>query len=129
MVKSVPAVEEAKSAVPVVVWPAGPSARTPVFVTLPPEYVRPEEKVVVATQVGSPLTSARVCPLVPVVVVLSAPAPFPYKSAPDWTAAQPVPPFATPRILSESVEPESGRKCEGVHRTGSVAHENTGERC
>ncbi len=65
-------------------------------VTLPLEYVRPDEKVVVAVQVGTPETSARTWPLVPAEVVATAPVPFPYKSAPDWSAAQPVPPFATP---------------------------------
>ena len=34
-------------------------------VTFPFEYVRPEEKVVVATQVGTPEESARTKPLVP----------------------------------------------------------------
>ena len=39
--------------------------RTPVFVTLPAEYERPEEKVVVATQPGTPLTEPRINPPVP----------------------------------------------------------------
>ena len=64
-VKSVPVVEEAMVTVPVCVCPAGPTARTPVFVTFPPEYARPEENVVVATHVGTPFTSASVKPFVP----------------------------------------------------------------
>ena len=40
-------------------------------VTFPAEYARPDEKVVVATQVGTPPTRARTCPLVPAEVVAS----------------------------------------------------------
>src|SRR6266403_3907762 len=72
-----------------------PSERTPVLVTLPFKYARPELKVVVATQVGTPPTSARVWPFVPADVVASAPEPLPYGMEPDWIAAQPVPPLAT----------------------------------
>jgi len=50
---------------PVKAEPVGPRERTPVFVTLPLEYERPEEKVVVATQPGTPLTEARTKPPVP----------------------------------------------------------------
>ena len=59
IVKSVPVVLVAKSAVPVVVCPAGPTASTPVFVTLPALYERPDENVVVATHDGTPLTQER----------------------------------------------------------------------
>ena len=50
---------------PVKAEPVGPRERTPVFVTLPAEYERPEEKVVVATQPGTPLTEPRTNPPVP----------------------------------------------------------------
>jgi hypothetical protein len=39
---------------------------TPVFVTLPPEYAKPDEKVVVATPVQPPLMNARTWPAEPV---------------------------------------------------------------
>jgi hypothetical protein len=57
------------------------SERRPVFVTLPFAYVRPPENVVVAVQVGTPFTSASVCPFVPADVVASAPVPFPRRIA------------------------------------------------
>src|SRR5450631_770385 len=70
--------------------------------------------VVVACQVGTPPTSASTCPLVPAVVVATAPEPFPRRSVFDWSAAQPVPPFvvattpvtllAVPPMLSVEVD-------------------------
>ncbi len=54
-----------------VMFPACPvpyvcaTERTPVFVTFPPEYWRPEEKVVVATQDGTPLAQESTWPPVP----------------------------------------------------------------
>ncbi len=50
---------------PVCVCPVGPIERTPVFVTFPPEYARPEEKVVVATHDGTPLAQESIWPPVP----------------------------------------------------------------
>ena len=66
-------------------------------VTLPPEYVSPDEKVVVATQLGTPETSASTCPLVPCDVVAKRDDPFPRRSVFACIDAQPVPPFETGR--------------------------------
>ena len=52
---------------------------------------------VVAVQAGTPFTSARTFPAVPAEVVARAEEPLPYGMAPDWMAAQPVPPFETGR--------------------------------
>src|SRR3989338_8223549 len=80
---------------PVNAEPVGPRERTPVFVTLPPEDERPEEKVVVATHAGMPPDHARTCPPVPCVVVERALVPAPYGMAPVWILPQPVPPLPT----------------------------------
>jgi len=64
-------------------------------VTLPAEYVSPDEKVVVATHVGTPPTSASTCPFVPADVVEIAPLPLPNSSVFDWMLDQPVPPDVT----------------------------------
>jgi hypothetical protein len=81
--KSVPEVEVAKVIAPVCAEPyVCATESTPVFVTFPAEYVRPEENVVVATHDGIPLLHASICPAVPWVVVATAPVPFPYGMAP-----------------------------------------------
>ena len=67
-------------------------------VTLPPEYVSPEEKVVVACHEGTPETSASTCPSVPAVVVAIADVPLPNSMVLATIAACPVPPLLTPRI-------------------------------
>ncbi len=107
---------------PVCVCPVGPIESTPVFVTFPAEYERPEEKVVVATQDGTPFAHERIWPPVPCEVVARLPVPLPYKRAPDWTAAQPVPPFGTvsafvrERVFAVSVVPLNVRFAESVRR-------------
>ena len=55
-------------------------------VTLPAEYVRPDENVVVATHVGTPDTSASTWPFVPADVVDIAPVPLPRSREFDWNA-------------------------------------------
>ena len=67
-------------------------------VTEPFAYVSPPENVVVAVHVGTPFARARTWPLVPAVVVASAPAPFPRTMLFAWMSPQPVPPFVTPSI-------------------------------
>ena len=57
--------EVAMTRAPVRAEPVGPRERTPVFVTLPAEYESPLEKVVVATQPGTPFTEPRTNPPVP----------------------------------------------------------------
>ena len=52
--------EVARMTAPVKACPVAPTERTPVFVTFPAEYVRPDEKVVVATHAGTPETSERI---------------------------------------------------------------------
>ncbi len=89
MLKSVPLVEVAKRAVPVVVCPAGPSARTPVLVidgateptTVKEVQETPEEQVAedVATEVRAPV-------------------PFPYTSWEEVKDCAPVPPLDTPSV-------------------------------
>src|SRR6185503_3664267 len=64
----------------------------PLLTSRNPEIV---ESVVVATHAGMPFTSAKTWPFAPAVVVASAPDPFPYVTAPEATAAHPVPPFPT----------------------------------
>jgi hypothetical protein len=59
--------------------------------------------VVVATHVGTPFKNASIWPALPCVVVAKLPDPFPYKSDPACTAAQPVPPFATCKMPVTSV--------------------------
>jgi hypothetical protein len=59
--------------------------------------VSPDEKVVVATQLGTPETSASTCPLVPCDVVAKRDDPFPRRSVFACIDAQPVPPFETGR--------------------------------
>lgn len=76
MVKSEPVVEVAKVAVPLVVWLSGPTARTPVLESEPPESWRP----------------------VPIVVVARAFVPLPVRSVFAAIFDQPVPPFDTPRM-------------------------------
>ena len=97
--KSVPVVEVARVSAPVCAVPKDCwSERTPVLVTLPFAYVRPEEKVVEATQVGVVPFNARTKPEVPAVVVATAPVPLPYGMLPACSAAQPVPPLDTATI-------------------------------
>ena len=60
-----------------------------------PLYESPVPAVVVATQLGSPLTRARVKPLVPADVVESCPVPLPRRMEFDCIFVQPVPPFGT----------------------------------
>ena len=64
-------------------------------VTLPAEYVSPDEKVVVATHVGTPPTSASTCPFVPADVVEIAPLPLPNSSVFATNEVWPVPPLET----------------------------------
>jgi hypothetical protein len=64
-------------------------------VTLPPEYVRPPEKVVVEVHVGTPPTRASTCPFVPALVVAILEVPLPKRTVFACRFAQPVPPFAT----------------------------------
>ena len=78
--------------------------RTPVLVTLPAEYKRPDEKVVVATHEGTPETSERICPFVPCVVVETAPVPLPRRSVFAWRFPQPVPPRTTPNVPEVRIE-------------------------
>jgi hypothetical protein len=66
-------------------------------VTLPLVYVRPEENVVDATQLGTPFSRARTLPAVPADVVEIALVPLPYISEPDCMFDHPVPPFRTLR--------------------------------
>lgn len=77
------------------------------MVTLPLAYERPLEKVVVATKVGTPLTSASTWPFVPAEVVARAPDPFPRRMVFAWMFDCPVPPFETPRIPEMSVVRET----------------------
>jgi hypothetical protein len=74
---------------------------TPVLVTLPAEYERPEEKVVVATHEGMPETSESTWPFVPEEVVESLDVPLPTKSALACTFPHPVPPTLTPMVDEE----------------------------
>ena len=55
---------------------------TPVFVTFPFEYERPPENVVVATQVGTPLTEASTRPPAPIPSFESVFAPEAYNISP-----------------------------------------------
>lgn len=80
--------------------------RSPVLVTLPFRYVRPEEKVVEAVQVGMPFRRARTLPAVPADVVERAPLPLPYMRDPDWMLDQPVPPLLTLRVPPSVRTPE-----------------------
>ena len=91
-------VEVAITAAPVMLCPAGPIERTPVFVTFPPEYERPEEKVVVEVHAGIPFRRARTYPPVPDEVVARALEPLPYRMVPDWMVGQPVPPLDTASV-------------------------------
>src|SRR5665213_1733884 len=75
------------------------SERSPVLVTLPFAYARPEEKVVEAVQVGMPLRSASTWPAVPADVVASADEPLPKRSEPAAILLQPVPPWATSMVV------------------------------
>ena len=70
---------------------------TPVFVTFPPAYARPPEKVVLAVHVGMPLSSASTWPAVPALVVARA-EPLPYMREPAVKLVQPVPPPATESV-------------------------------
>ena len=68
------------------VAPSSPSnvpVHAPVLsrVTLPFAYIRPEENVVVAVQVGTPFKYERTYPAVPAVVVARFPDPLPYSRA------------------------------------------------
>ena len=82
-----------------------------------PEMV---ESVVVATHEGTPETRASTWPLLPAVVVASAPVPLPRTTAPEATFPHPVPPFAVPRIpLMSDV-----RLMRAVATTPAVAFKN-----
>jgi hypothetical protein len=63
-----------------------------------PVYVSPVPAVVVATHVGTPETSASVCPFVPADVVARRVVPFPKSTVLAWRLAHPVPPLAMARI-------------------------------
>jgi hypothetical protein len=71
----------------------------------------------VATQVGTPETSARTWPFVPCEVVATAPEPFPKRSVFAWSDAQPVPPFAVGRMPETS----AARLMSDVETTPAVA--------
>ena len=71
----------------------------------PAEYVSGDAKVVVEVQVGIPERSASTCPAVPAVVVASADAPLPYRTAPEVNVDQPEPPFATGRTPVKRLVP------------------------
>ncbi len=62
------------------------------------------ESVLVACQLGTPLTRARTCPSVPAEVVASEPEPLPRRRVLAVMLAQPVPPLATLRmpVMSEA---------------------------
>jgi hypothetical protein len=75
------------------------------LVTLPFAYVRPLEKVVVATHVGVLPTRASTCPAVPVEVVARRSVPLPYISAPDCILDQPVPPYTVERVEEALTRP------------------------
>ena len=98
MVKSVPVVVVERVIFPAEVWLVGPIESTPMFVTLPFAYERPEEKVVVACHVGTPPTKARICPLTPADVVERALVPLPRRMEFGWIVERPVPPPATDRV-------------------------------
>jgi len=111
-------VEVANVSAPVCAVPyVCPREMTPVLVTLPLEYERPEEKVVVAVHVGTPFKRARMFPAVPAVVVERAEEPLPYGITPVAMLAQPVPPFATGRIPVTSL----ARLTRAVDRAPAVA--------
>ena len=63
----------------------------------PPEYERPVPAVVVETQVGTPATRAKTCPLVPALVVAREPVPLPKRMELAWMLPQPVPPLVVAR--------------------------------
>ena len=58
----------------------------------------------VACQVGTPFTRAKICPFVPVVVVEIDPVPLPRRTVFDWMLPQPVPPLVVGKIPVTSAE-------------------------
>ena len=87
-------------------------------VTLPFRYVRPDENVVVACQVGIPFTRASTCPSVPAVVVDSAPDPLPRRSVFVLIVDHPVPPYTAARVELADTTPEIA--CSGPVREPTV---------
>ena len=98
--------EELKSAAVKVAAPfVLPSAAASWMLTLPAAYIRGDEKVVVAVQVGTPETSAKTWPLVPAEVVAIAPVPFPRRRVFAVKAVRPVPPEGTPIVVEADTAP------------------------
>ena len=90
------------------IWLAVPVMEvTPVLVTLPALYARPEEKVVVAVQTGRPFTEARTFPSLPAMASLeSVLAAELYNKSPAVYAVCPVPPYIAPmEVVAETSPP------------------------